>query len=72
MVPATQMPTARAAVEGSESAASLIAGPVGGVLYAIANALPLLASALGNLIAAVGAACIHRHDPRARPPSTGR
>lgn len=72
MVPATQMPTARAAVEGRESAASLIAGPVGGVLYAIANALPLLASALGNLIAAVGAACIHRHDPRARPPSTGR
>ena len=60
MVPATQMPTARAAVEGRESAASLIAGPVGGVLYAIANALPLLASALGNLIAAVGAACIRR------------
>lgn len=54
-VSATQLPTARAAVEGREAAAGLIGGPVGGVLYAIAHALPLFAAALGNLVAAVAA-----------------
>ncbi|WP_261166714.1 MFS transporter [Microbacterium sp. Marseille-Q6965] len=60
VVPAEQMPTARAAVEGRESVASLLAGPVGGVLYAVSHALPLLGSAIGNLVAAVGAVLIRR------------
>lgn len=60
VVPAEQMPTARAAVEGRESVAALISGPVGGLLYSVAHALPLLGSAIGNLVAAIGAIFIRR------------
>lgn len=60
VVPTEQMPAARAAVEGRESAAALISGPVGGLLYAVSHALPLLGSAVGNLVAAIGAVLIRR------------
>lgn len=59
-VPATQLPTARAAVEGREAAASLIGGPAGGVLYSLAQSLPLFGAMLGNLLAAVCAVFIRR------------
>ncbi|OCG75955.1 MFS transporter [Microbacterium sediminis] len=60
VVPAEQMPAARATVEGRESVAALISGPVGGLLYAVSHALPLLGSAIGNLVAAIGAVLIRR------------
>jgi MFS family permease len=58
VVPAAQLPTAYAATQGRDAAASLVAGPVGGVLYGIAHALPLLAGAVGHLATAVCAALV--------------
>ena len=53
VVPVPQLPTALAAAQGRDAAASLLAGPVGGVLYAVAHAVPLAAAAVGHLATAV-------------------
>lgn len=53
VVPVPQLPTALAAAQGRDAAASLLAGPVGGALYAVAHAAPLAAAAVGHLATAV-------------------
>ncbi|WP_278236624.1 MFS transporter [Isoptericola sp. AK164] len=53
VVPAQQLSSAYAAVQGRDAAASLVAGPLGGVLYGIAHAAPLVAGAVGHLATAV-------------------
>ncbi|MFD4994126.1 MFS transporter [Cellulosimicrobium cellulans] len=53
VVPVPQLPTALAAVQGRDAVASLLAGPLGGVLYAVAHAVPLAAAAIGHLATAV-------------------
>ncbi|GCE78359.1 MFS transporter [Cellulomonas biazotea] len=53
VVPVPQLPTALAAAEGRDAAASLLAGPLGGLLYAASHALPLAASAVGHAATAV-------------------
>lgn len=53
VVPQQQLPTAYAAAQGRDAAAGLVAGPLGGVLYGIAHAAPLVAGAVGHLATAV-------------------
>ncbi|GAA1973802.1 hypothetical protein GCM10009718_07170 [Isoptericola halotolerans] len=53
VVPQEQLATAYAASQGRDAAAGLVAGPVGGVLYGIAHAVPLVAAAVGHLATAV-------------------
>lgn len=53
VVPVPQLPTALAAVQGRDAVASLLAGPLGGVLYAVAHAVPLAGAAIGHLATAV-------------------
>jgi MFS family permease len=53
VVPVPQLPTALAAAQGRDAVASLLAGPLGGLLYAIAHAVPLAAAAVGHLATAV-------------------
>uniref|UniRef100_UPI0008492D59 MFS transporter n=1 Tax=Cellulosimicrobium cellulans TaxID=1710 RepID=UPI0008492D59 len=53
VVPTPQLPTALAAAQGRDAAASLLAGPVGGLLYAVAHAVPLAAAAVGHAATAV-------------------
>ncbi len=53
VVPVPQLPTALAAVQGRDAVASLLAGPLGGVLYAVAHAVPLAGAAVGHLATAV-------------------
>ncbi|WP_454041202.1 MFS transporter [Cellulosimicrobium sp. Marseille-Q8652] len=53
VVPVPQLPTALAAAQGRDAAASLLAGPLGGVLYAVSHAVPLAAAAVGHLATAV-------------------
>ncbi|WP_407318836.1 MFS transporter [Isoptericola halotolerans] len=53
VVPPQQLPTVYAASQGRDAAAGLVAGPVGGVLYGIAHAAPLVAGAVGHLATAV-------------------
>jgi len=53
-----QMAPAMAAVQGRSAVASLISGPVGGVLYAIASAVPFVASAVGHAAVVVCTALV--------------
>ncbi|WP_277208759.1 MFS transporter [Isoptericola croceus] len=53
VVPQEQLAGAYAASQGRDAAAGLVAGPVGGLLYGIAHAVPLLAAAVGHLATAV-------------------
>ncbi|MFD6091910.1 MFS transporter [Oerskovia sp. NPDC060338] len=53
VVPAPQLPTALAASQGRDAVASLLAGPVGGLLVAIGHAVPLVAAAVGSAATAV-------------------
>jgi hypothetical protein len=53
VVPVPQLPTALAAAQGRDAAASLLAGPLGGVLYAVSHAVPLAAAAVGHAATAV-------------------
>lgn len=53
VVPVPQLPTALAAAQGRDAAAGLLAGPLGGVLYAVSHAIPLAAAAVGHLATAV-------------------
>ena len=49
VVPSEQLGTAMAVVQGRHALAGLIAGPLGGFLYGVGHAIPLLASAIGHL-----------------------
>ena len=49
VVPTEQLGTAMAVVQGRHAVASLISGPLGGFLYGVGHAWPLLASAIGHL-----------------------
>ncbi|RXR25099.1 MFS transporter [Oerskovia turbata] len=53
VVPAPQLPTALAATQGRDAVASLLAGPVGGLLFAVGHAVPLAAAAIGSAATAV-------------------
>lgn len=48
VVPARQLPQAMAVVEGRGAVASLLGGPVGGLLYSVARMAPFLANAVGE------------------------
>lgn len=48
VVPAQQLPQAMAVVEGRGAVASLLGGPVGGLLYSVARMVPFLANAIGE------------------------
>lgn len=60
VVSTEQLGSAMAAMEGRSAVASLIAGPVGGVLYGFSRAWPLLASAVGYAIAGICAALVRK------------
>lgn len=49
VVPSEQLGTAMSVVQGRHALAGLIAGPLGGFLYGVGHAIPLLASAIGHL-----------------------
>ncbi|MFF8344768.1 MFS transporter [Cellulosimicrobium funkei] len=53
VVPVPQLPTALAAAQGRDAVASLLAGPLGGALYAVAHAVPLAGAAIGHAATAV-------------------
>ncbi|MFE4466097.1 MFS transporter [Oerskovia sp. NPDC056781] len=53
VVPTPQLPTALAASQGRDAVASLLAGPVGGLLYAVGHAVPLVAAAIGSAVTAL-------------------
>ena len=60
VVPTDQLGSAMAAMEGRSAAATLIAGPVGGVLYGFSRAWPLIASTIGYAIAGICVALVRR------------
>ncbi|GAA4844023.1 MFS transporter [Luteimicrobium xylanilyticum] len=53
VVPTPQLGSAMAAVQGRSAVASLVASPLGGLLYAVSRVLPALAGAVGHLVALV-------------------
>jgi MFS family permease len=53
VVRADQMGSAMAAVQGRSAVASLVSGPVGGLLYSVGRIFPFLASAVGYLVVLV-------------------
>jgi MFS family permease len=60
VVTTEQMGSAMAAVEGRSAVATLIAGPVGGVLYGFSRAWPLIASMVGYAVAGICATLVRR------------
>ncbi|HEX4442799.1 MAG TPA: MFS transporter [Galbitalea sp.] len=60
VVTTEQMGSAMAAMEGRSAVATLIAGPVGGVLYGFSRAWPLIASTVGYAVAGICAALVRR------------
>ncbi|HEX4058863.1 MAG TPA: MFS transporter [Galbitalea sp.] len=60
VVSSEQMGSAMAAMEGRSAVASLIAGPVGGVLYGFSRAWPLIASTVGYAVAGICAVLVRR------------
>jgi MFS family permease len=50
VVPATQMHQAMAAVQGRGAVASLLGGPVGGLLYGLGRMVPIMANAIGQIV----------------------
>jgi MFS family permease len=53
VVRADQMGSAMAAMQGRQAAASLVSGPIGGLLYSIGRVVPFLASAIGYAVVLV-------------------
>ncbi|SEC52668.1 Predicted arabinose efflux permease, MFS family [Paramicrobacterium humi] len=53
VVSSEQLGTAMAAMQGRGAVASLVSGPLGGLLYGLSRALPFLGSAIGYLLAGV-------------------
>lgn len=60
VVPSEQLGTAMAVVQGRQAVASLVAGPLGGFLYGVGHALPLLISAVGHVSMAVAAGFVRQ------------
>jgi MFS family permease len=60
VVPAEQLGSAMAAMQGRGAVASLVAGPLGGLLYGLSRALPFLASSLGYVVAGMTALFVRR------------
>jgi MFS family permease len=60
VVPTDRLGSAMAAMEGRSAVSSLIAGPVGGVLYGFSRGWPLLASMIGYVVAGVCAFLVRR------------
>jgi MFS family permease len=60
VVSTEQLGSAMAAMEGRSAVATLIAGPVGGVLYGFSRAWPLIASTVGYGVAGVCAALVRK------------
>ncbi|MGC4153025.1 MAG: MFS transporter [Propionicimonas sp.] len=58
VVPSEQLGTAMAVVQGRHAVASLLAGPLGGFLYGVGHAVPLLVSAVGHLSMSVAASLV--------------
>ena len=58
VVPTAQLGSAMAAVQGRSAVASLVASPLGGLLYAASRVLPALAGAVGHLVALVCALAV--------------
>lgn len=50
VVRSDQMGSAMAAVQGRSAVASLVSGPVGGILYSVGRVVPFLASAIGYAV----------------------
>lgn len=53
VVRADQMGSAMAAMQGRSAAASLVSGPIGGLLYSLGRVFPFLASAIGYAVVLV-------------------
>ena len=73
VVPVFQLPQAMAVVEGRGAVASLLGGPVGGLLYSVARMIPFLANAIGEFAILVSTFFIrvplndHHDGPREHP-----
>jgi len=61
VVRSDQLGSAMAAVQGRSAVASLVAGPIGGILYGISRAWPLAASMIGYIV--VGACTVFVRRP---------
>lgn len=59
VVRADQMGSAMAAMQGRSAVASLVSGPVGGVLYSVGKVFPFLASAIGYAVVLVCTIFVH-------------
>jgi len=60
VVPTEQLGSAMAAMEGRSAVASLVAGPIGGILYGFSRTWPLVASVVGYAIAGICTALVRR------------
>ncbi|QDZ14554.1 MFS transporter [Humibacter ginsenosidimutans] len=60
VVPSEQLGSAMAAMQGRGAVASLVAGPLGGLLYGFSRALPFLASALSYVLAGATTVFVRR------------
>jgi MFS family permease len=58
VVPKEQMGQAMSVAQGRDAAATLLMGPVGGLLYGMSSVLPFLVSAAGRLVSAGTAALV--------------
>ncbi|GAB3798728.1 MFS transporter [Humibacter antri] len=59
VVPAGQLGSAMAAMQGRSAVSGLIASPLGGLLYGLGRALPMLAAAASYIVAAITTAFVH-------------
>ncbi|WP_275004745.1 MFS transporter [Promicromonospora iranensis] len=60
VVPKEQLGQAMAVAQGRDAAATLLSGPVGGLLYGISSVLPFLVSAAGRLVVVVTTSMVRR------------
>lgn len=67
VVSSQQLGTAMAAMQGRGAVASLVAGPLGGLIYGLSRALPFLASSVSYLVAGVTAFLVRVPLNDARP-----
>lgn len=67
VVSSQQLGTAMAAMQGRGAVASLVAGPLGGLIYGLSRALPFLASSVSYLVAGVTALLVRVPLNDARP-----
>jgi MFS family permease len=60
VVPKEQLGQAMSVAQGRDAAATLLSGPVGGLLYGISSVLPFLVSAVGRLVVVVTTSMVRR------------